>query len=136
MKIFVFGNGNISFESYLNCYKKSITPLLDEDNEFILCDFKGVDTLTAELLKTKTANVIVFHIGKFPRYTPDKYKTKVSQWIYKGGFISDEERDLEALNYCTHFIATDFNSNSKRISGTKKNIEECLKQGKINLSSV
>jgi len=134
MKIFIFGNGNINFDDFEIFYKKPLEPFLNNKNtEFILCDFRGTDTLVMELLKNHTSKVIVYHIGKKPRYYPDKYKTKVSQWTIKNGFISDEERDLTAINDCTHFLAKDFNSNKKRVSDTQKNIQECIKQDKINI---
>jgi len=134
MEVFIFGNGNISFNDFEIFYKKPLEPFLrDENTEFIICDFRGTDTLVMELLKSHTSKVTVYHIGERPRYYPDKYKTKVSQWAIRKGFTSDEERDLTAIKDCTHFLARDFNSNEKRISGTKKNIEKCLSQGKIDL---
>ena len=50
-----------------------------------------------------------------------------------GGFVDDNSRDNYAINVCTHFIATDFNSNEKRTSGTQKNIELCKTLGKIKI---
>lgn len=135
MKIFIFGNGNLSFEDFIKFYHKPLEPLImDKKNQFIICDFKGTDSLVMELLKTKTPNVTVYHIGEKPRYLPDKYKTKVSQWQIIGGFCSDEERDLQAIKQCSHFLAKDFNSSEKRKSGTQKNIETCLSLNKINLN--
>ncbi len=137
MKIFIFGNGNISFEDFIRFYKRPLEPyILNKDIEFVLSDFRGTDTLMMEFLKTKNSNVTVYHIGDKPRYFPDKYKTKTSQWIVKGDFTSDEERDFAAINDCSHFLAKDFNSNNNRISGTQKNIDVCLNLGKINLLTI
>lgn len=134
MNIYIFGNGNISFTEFKEKYEKIINLYLDkEDITFSVCDFKGVDTLTMELLKCHTPNVSVYHIADRPRYLPDKFKTKVGSWKVLGGFENDEQRDIKVIENCTHFIATDFNSDSKRKSGTQKNIELCLKLGKIKL---
>lgn len=137
MKIYIFGNGNIHFDDFTTFYKKPLEPFFSDQNiEFILCDFRGTDTLAMELLKNITHKVSIYHIGEKPRYYPDVYKTQVSQWTRKGGFISDEERDSTAINDCTHFLAKDFNSNAKKVSGSERNIIECLKKGKINLSTI
>ncbi len=103
---------------------------------FTVCEFRGVDTLTLELLKSLTPNVTVLHIGDKPRYMADKFKTQVSHWNIKGGFVNDIERDIYAINSCTHFLALDFNSDAKRKSGTLKNIELCLSQNKIEIKSI
>lgn len=134
MKIYVFGNGNITFSDFLSCYATYLRNLLaTPDYHFIVCDFRGVDTLTMEFLKSETKNVTVYHIGDKPRYIPDRFKTKVSQWKFIGGFKTDFERDSEAIENCTHFLATDFNSDKTRKSGTQRNIEKCLMLGKIDI---
>lgn len=134
-KVYIFRNGNLSFNDYMFYYKNAIDKLLEMDNaHFVVCDFKGVDTLTMEVLKCATPNVTVLHIGEKPRYAPDKYKTKASQWKFIGGFQSDAERDAMAINMCTHFLAHDINSNENRKSGTLTNIENCLKENKIRFN--
>ena len=136
MNIYVFGNGNISFIDYKTHYEQVLNDYLQKENvNFIVCDFKGVDILTMELLKCSATNVSVYHLADKPRYLPDKFKTKVSSWKIFGGFETDEARDLEAINNCTHFVAIDFNSDNKRKSGTQKNIELCEKLGKIKLTA-
>lgn len=134
MTIHIFGNGNLSFDDFLKYYEAPLLPYLsDKSVHFSVCDFRGVDTLVMELLKSKSANVSVYHMSETPRYLPDKYKTKVSQWQLIGGFENDEDRDLAAIDNCTHFLAIDFNSNQKRISGTAKNISWCEHKNKISL---
>ena len=133
--IYVFGNGNINYADFEVTYLKPIKRILHEGNlEFILGDFRGVDTLIMEYLKSESAQVSVLHIGEKPRYLPDKYRTKVSQWKIIGGFEDDESRDRYAISNCTHYIATDFNSDNKRKSGTQKNIELCQSLGKIRIT--
>ncbi|MEN2400867.1 hypothetical protein GKZ90_0013865 [Flavobacterium sp. MC2016-06] len=137
LKVYIFGNGNLSFNDYMEYYQNTINKLLKIENvHFIVCDFKGVDTLTMEMLKCTTNNVTILHIGEKPRYSPDKYKTKVSQWNFIGGFESDLDRDTTAINMCTHFLAFDTNSNEKRKSGTLTNIEICLQKSKIEAKSL
>jgi hypothetical protein len=133
MKVYVFGNGNIKFGDFICYYEANLRNLVEKIGiHFIVCDFRGVDTLTMELLKSETENVSIYHIGDRPRYIPDRFKTKVSQWEFVGGFKTDLERDSAAIENCTHFLAIDFNSDEVRKSGTKKNIEKCLVLGKIN----
>lgn len=134
MNIYIFGNGNIRFSDFKSHYEEVINRYLDqEDVVFSLCDFRGVDTLAMELLKCASPRVTVYHVGDKPRYFPDQFKTQAGSWTVLGGFENDQQRDLEAINRCTHFIAVDFNSDSKRKSGTQKNIEKCEELGKIRL---
>jgi hypothetical protein len=134
MKVYVFGNGNINFDDFISCYATYLRKLVAQQNtQFIICDFRGVDTLTIEFLKNETENVSIYHIGDRSRYIPDRFKTKVSQWKFIGGFKTDFERDGKAIENCTHFLATDFNSDETRKSGTQKNIEKCLALGKIDI---
>ncbi len=135
MKVYLFGNGNIRFADFEELYLKPIQRLLAEapEVEFLVCDFRGTDTLVMEYLKSESKNVTVFHIGERPRYLPDMFKTQVSQWKLAGSFEDDASRDQSAIDACTHFIATDFNSDEKRKSGTQKNIERCESLGKIRI---
>jgi hypothetical protein len=76
--VFVFGNGNISFQEFHNKYVNILDRLKEQsDISFIVCDFRGTDTLVMEYLKNNS-NVTLLHIGDKPRYIPDKYKTKVN----------------------------------------------------------
>jgi len=134
MYLYVFGNGNLSWEDFLAHYYQQMIFLDLELTHFIVCDFRGVDTLVMEYLKCKTDQVNIYHIGSLPRYLPDKYKTKVSNWILCGGYETDEERDNAAIEMCTHFLARDFNSTNERKSGTQRNIEKCLALGKEGLT--
>lgn len=137
MDIYIFGNGNLSFEDFKIHYEAVLLPVKDkQDVNFLLCDFRGVDVLTMEFLKCVSSNVTVYHVGERPRYFPDAYKTKAGQWKLFGGFASDAERDGAAIQACTHFLAIDFNTDAKRKSGTQKNIEHCLALGKIRLEPV
>lgn len=120
MRLYVFGNGNLSFEAFCERYVPSLEQAIDADASFIVCEFRGADTLTLEWLKTRTNDVEVLHVGERPRYLPDRYRTRVSNWTISGGFASDNERDEAALERCTHVLAHDFNSKPDRASGTAK----------------
>lgn len=134
MNICIFGNGNTSFEDFKKYYENTINKYINYENvHFHICEFRGIDTMTLELLKTNTENVTVYHIGDNPRYKPDSFKTKVSNWNFYGGFKTDKERDSAMINNCDSFIGIDFNSDGKRKSGTKKNIEFCESIKMINL---
>ncbi len=134
MRVYIFGNGNIKFTDFVDLYLKPIKRLLQGDHvEFIICDFRGVDTLAMEYLKSESENVSIIHMGEKPRYLPDKYRTKVSQWKLIGGFEDDRSRDNYAIDSCTHFIATDFNSDEKKTSGTLRNIELCQSLNKLKI---
>jgi hypothetical protein len=131
MNIYIFGNGNLSFSDFKKYYEIPLMPFFADANvSFLLCDFRGVDTLAMELLKSITAQVTIFHLGERPRYLPDKYHTKVSAWKLLGGFASDLDRDNAAIDACTHFLAIDFNSSPQRKSGTSQNIETCIARGR------
>lgn len=135
MKIYIFGNGNITFQEFLAFYTKPLEKYLTQkQTTFLLCDFRGLDTLMMEYLKSETGKVIIYHIGEKPRYLPDKYKTKVNAWQWIGGFESDSARDKAAIEECTHFLAMDKNSNEKRKSGTLRNMELCEALNKIRIN--
>lgn len=135
MKVYVFGNGNTSFEDFTRNYAKALSRAFFLGKvrpvSFIVGDFKGVDTLTMEYLKTLTENVSVYHMGVTPRYYPTTYGTKVAQWKKVGGFVTDRHRDTAAIEACTHYIAYDINSTLTRISGTKWNIDRCNELKKV-----
>ncbi len=134
MNLFIFGNGNLSFGDFVIHYVRVLEGIkLSKRDTYLVCDFRGADTLVMEYLKHVSARVSVFHIGEQPRYLPDRYRTKVSGWELVGGFSSDNARDDAAIDACTHFLAHDTNSTPERRSGTGRNIERCLALGKTRL---
>lgn len=132
MKLFICGNGNIPFDTFLEKYVEPLEQLwaYNDDIEFIICEFRGLDILIMEYLKTKSPHVTVLYMGNKPRYRPDEFKTFVKDWNFIGGYKSNLERDLAAIDLCTHFLAYDINSDHNRTSGTLKNIRKCLSLGK------
>jgi hypothetical protein len=135
MVVYVFGNGNCKFNDFIDHYTSLIDDCLKCHAYFLVCDFRGLDTLTMEYLKFKTDRVSVYHIGCRARYLPDRFKTAVEKWKLVGGFENDTSRDARAIQDCTHFLAFDFNSDQQRKSGTLANVEACLRLGKSRLLS-
>jgi len=129
--VFICGNGNISFDAFAHDYLDKIKHAANSGMSFVLCDFRGADILSMEVLKTLSANVTICHVGSRPRYTPDKYKTFVSKWKFIGGFLGDADRDDYAANLAKYIIAADYNSDENRKSGTRTNIEKFLSSEKL-----
>jgi len=129
MILYVFGPGRIGFEAFLELY---LPPLqrLEESDHVVVCDLGGTDTLAMEVLKDRTANVAVLHIGERPRYLPDRHKTKAAGWELVGGFADDNARDRAAVERCTHFLAHDLSPVPGRTSGTMRIMQLCHKLGK------
>lgn len=123
-KIFVFGNGNLSWENFHRFYIEPLKETAISECEFIIGDFTGTDTLMMEYLKDKTENVTVIHMKDCPRYFINTFRNKAAKWKTMGGFVSDTDRDEFGISNCTHFLAVDFNSDQIRKSGTLKNIEK------------
>ncbi|MFZ4931689.1 hypothetical protein [Chryseobacterium sp. Mn2064] len=132
-KIYVSGNGNVSWENFHKFYIEPLKKIDLAECEFIIGDFSGADTMMMEFLKDKCENVTILHVGKRPRYFANSFKTKTMKWNVIGGFANDLERDMFGIDLCSHFLAMDFNSDEKRKSGTLKNIEKCLNLGKIKI---
>lgn len=131
---YVFGNGNLSFGEFVRLYVPQLERQLAlPDAQFLIGDFRGVDTLTLEWLKTATPRVRVFHVGTRPRYLPDAFRTQVGSWELVGGFASDSARDQAAIAACSHYLAYDINSDDSRQSGTYRNILACRALGKLRL---
>lgn len=119
-KIYVSGNGNVTWENFHQFYIEPLKKLNLSEYEFIIGDFSGTDTLMMEFLKDKSENVTILHVGKKPRYFANLFKTKAEEWKIIGGFTSDYERDQFGIEHCTHFLAADFNTDEKKKRDTKK----------------
>ncbi|WP_294301246.1 hypothetical protein [uncultured Chryseobacterium sp.] len=132
-KIFVFGNGNLSWENFHLFYIEPLKGTTFSECEFIIGDFAGADTMMMEYLKDKTENVTIIHMKDRPRYSVNTFRNQAARWKMIGKFVSDGERDEYGISNCTHFLAVDFNSDETRKSGTLKNIEKCVSLGRIKL---
>lgn len=130
MRVYVFGNGNLGFDAFVQRYVPSLVSALDADATFVVCDFRGTDVLTMEWLKTRSGHVEVLHVGSRPRYLPDRFRTRVSSWTIRGGFASDADRDDAALQRCTHVLAVDFNSDDARTSATATMLARATQAGR------
>lgn len=133
--VYVFGNGNISCDDFFNIYAPAIHRAHESNprTRFHVCDFRGVDTLTMEFLKHRTPSVTVYHVGKSPRYLPDRFNTLVSAWTINGGHASDKDRDAAAVSASSQFLAADFNSTADHTTATARSIRACVLLGKQNL---
>lgn len=63
-KIYVSGNGNVTWENFHQFYIEPLKKLNLSEYEFIIGDFSGTDTLMMEFLKDKSENVTILHVGK------------------------------------------------------------------------
>ncbi len=132
--IYVFGNGRLAFDDFLDLYRPPIEAALAEPSTtWLVGDFRGVDTLVMEVLKARTAAVTVFHVGERPRYLPDRHGTLAARWQLRGGFADDRGRDDAALAACTHFLAVDRFSRPGKPTGTAGLIDRCRAAGKLPL---
>lgn len=134
MKVYVFGNGSISFDTFTMFYKDALESLANRGAHFLIGDCCGADTLAMEYLKDKTPNVTIYHMYKNPRYIPDIWKSHTHKWRKAGGFTFDGCRDRAMIEECSHFLAIDQNTTSDRVSDTMKNIRRCDSLGKIPIS--
>lgn len=130
----MFGNGALSFDDFQGLYVPAIELALERPaTSWVLCDFRGVDTLTMEYLKTRTAAVTVLHVGAAPRYLPDRRHTHVEAWTIRGGFADDDARDRAALASASHFLAVDRFSTLKRPTATARLVEKATAAGCVPL---
>lgn len=118
---FISGHGNITFEEWLINYKPFIDAALKQNSQFILGDFRGTDTLSAEYLKDKTPHVKIIHCFQRPRYKVDTVNLASKYWEYIGGFENDTERDAYMTQNSDYDIA--WIRKGKENSGTAKNIQ-------------
>ncbi len=84
-KIYVSGNGNVSWEKFQQFYIEPLKKFNLDECEFIIGDFSGTDTLMMEFLKDKTEKVTILHVGKRPRYFANSFKQKL-----KNGKLSED----------------------------------------------
>lgn len=78
-KIYVSGNGNVTWENFHQFYLEPIKKLNLSECEFTIGNFSGTDTLMMEFLKDKTENVTILHVGKRLRYFANAFKTKAEK---------------------------------------------------------
>lgn len=132
--IYVFGNGRLSFDDFLRLYVPPLeAALAHHDSAWVVCDFRGVDTLVMEYLKARTAAVTVFHVGDRPRYLPDRHGALAQRWVIRGGFADNSARNEAALAACTHYLAIDRFSLPTKPTSTAALIERCRAAGRIAL---
>ena len=130
----ISGHGDLTENEFNTHYKDQMMRIIknkdnDNDNKFIVGDYKGCDVMSVKFLlnnNVNPSNIIIYHMFKKPR----KYLyeiCKLHQILLKGGFDSDEARDTQM----THdsdcdilWIRKDINMpnyDPNYISGTEKN---------------
>lgn len=112
---FIFGHGDITKEEFDLHYIPYINKGISLNHTFIVCDYKGADTMAQEYLNFIQYNkVIIYHMFEKPRVQSNIL------WETKGGFISDDERDSKCTLESNYDIA--YLKINREKSGTAKNI--------------
>ena len=116
---FISGHRNITpeqFERYIN--EIHAVYVTDNDAHFVIGDYQGVDIMAQDflldVLKIEPERVTVYHMFDSPRNANPKVIN------FKGGFVSDSERDTAMTNASFRDIA--FVADNKVMSGTAENI--------------
>ncbi|MFO0647390.1 MAG: hypothetical protein U0326_14215 [Polyangiales bacterium] len=131
--VYVFGNGRLELDDFLTLYAPSMRAAVSPETSWIVGDFRGVDMLAMEFLKTRSERVTVVHVGERPRYLPDRHGTLADAWTLLGGFADDRSRDEAAIQRCTHYLAVDRWATPARPTGTSSLIARCDELGKVSL---
>lgn len=114
MIYFISGHRNISNEEFMMHYPHLIYDALrDPDSKFVVGDYDGVDEKAQTFLIGKTKNLIVYHMNDKPMYNN-------GNWITKGGYVTDIERDTAMTNESNIDIA--WIRNWKENTGTEQNV--------------
>lgn len=128
---FISGHRNITDDEFINYikkfnlieltyqHKKVMNKIDDIDAPlYIIGDYEGVDIMSQnyliDCLKVDPKRITVYHMFDKPRNCNNKIIN------FKGGFRSDEERDLAMTNDSTEDIA--FIRDHLQLSGTAMNI--------------
>lgn len=112
--VFIFGHGDVTEKEFEKYYKFKIDKAVSLNYSFLICDYKGADTLAQDYLKNYN-KVTVFHMFENPRY-----KANIS-WKTIGGFQTDLERDSYGTfnsNYDIYFVRK-----GREKSGTMNNVK-------------
>ena len=116
---FISGHRDITDEEF-EIYRSHIYSLYvaNPDIRFVVGDYQGVDIMAQNFLlddvEIDPDNITVYHMFEVPRNANPKVKH------FKGGFLTDSERDTAMTNASAHDIA--YVRNNKKISGTAENI--------------
>lgn len=115
---FISGHRNITFEEFEKNYAKALELAAQEQSNFVVGDYYGVDIMAQnyliETLKIDPDKITVYHMFESPRNINPKIKNT------KGGFTSDSERDAAMTEASDEDIA--FVRDPKKWSGTGENI--------------
>lgn len=128
MIYFISGHRDLSYEDFKKYYIPKIKEVVEEDPraEFIVGDCDGVDKYAMDyIFNNIMCDLTIYHISSKPNNTPNNKHpgSLVSSYKYiyfRGGFKSDEERDVAMTEHSDRDIA--FIRKGKESSGTAQNI--------------
>lgn len=86
MRVFVSGHLNLTPEEFAQHYIPRLQQAVDEGHSFVVGDARGADTFAQAWLSQHHGQVTVFHMFDTPR-------TNGGDFVTRGGFTSDDERD-------------------------------------------
>jgi len=121
---FVSGHLDLTKEEFESYYKPQFDEALEDDtSSFVVGDARGADCMAQEFLRTRSANVTVYHMHSFPRNCAGPFAKK-------GGFPKDSERDITMTRESTHDIG--WVREGREDSGTARNLARRLKPVRAN----
>lgn len=116
---FISGHRDITEEEF-EIYRSHIYSICvgNPNARFVVGDYHGADIMAQNFLMDEVGinpeNITVYHMFNTPRNANPKVIN------FKGGFLSDSERDTAMTNASTYDIA--YVRNNKKMSGTAENI--------------
>lgn len=113
---FISGHRDITEEEFKKYYEEKIFNAINQDANFVVGDYYGVDDLAQKYLKAMMVDkckVRVYHMFEEPRNN--------CGWLTVGDFTSDEERD-SAMTYASDFDIA-WVRPGKEKSGTARNLQ-------------
>lgn len=116
---FVSGHLDLTPAEFDQHYKPLIEKAISEQASFVVGDARGADRMAQDFLYERKATAIVFHMFTSPRHNPG--------FPTKGGYQTDEERDIAMTEASTHDIA--YVKPDRPNSGTASNVKRRTQTG-------
>lgn len=115
---FISGHRDVTQEEFDTYYSPILDKLLDnENNEFVIGDYNGVDTMAQQFINDYNINpkrVTIYHMFDKPMNLVNKHFKTI------GGFENDIDRDSAMTKASTYDVA--YIRKGKENSGTAQNI--------------
>lgn len=116
---FISGHLDITEKEFEENYIPLIDKAIEQGDNFIVGDARGVDSMAQKYLAGKSVAVIVFHMFSSPRHNAGEFDTQ-------GGFINDTARDRAMTLISNYDIA--WVKVGREESGAAKNIKRRMKK--------